>query len=358
MDGLTQRIIGLLLLTLGSLGCTSMDGRARLASDYPERRAGGLRVAAMPFDVSVGDDDAISSTLAPLASLLALEGLSDDAPVAMVAGGVMQRAVVALLASSALAIEEQWITRSELAHAGFSMQDLQDRKRSSQIASLLHVDAILFGEVYEWDRSYYGVQATQSVGLRVWLVDGATGEELAFAERWRQEGTGITGGPTGYVSIATAPIQGLAGSTLASLAIQVAYDVTEDLLGGAPPESFATANVRGTLPKLAVVAADPLGGDGLKADQRLSVVAIGSSGGQVSFGIGAYRTRIPMIEVDTEEDSRGDRSTYVGSYVVQAGESLDAAPIHVHIERKLSDGRVVFGETKTIVAGRVVIAAR
>lgn len=358
MVRMSSSLVAWSLLLWALPACTSMDGRVRRASEFPSLRQGGLRVAALPFAVSAAEDDAVSGSLAPLAGLLALEGLGADAPQAMAAGGVMQRALLALLAGSPLNMEEQWVTRTELAHAGFSMSALQDRQRAREFAELLHVDALLYGEVYEWDRSYYGLQSTQSVGLRVWLIDGATGEELAFAERWRREGAGLSGGPTGYFSVATAPIQGLASSTLSFLAIQVAYDIAEDLLGGAPPQSFDFANARGTSPRLSVVAADPLGDPGLAAGERLQVVAVGTAGSRVSFDLGGYRTRVPMLEVDSAADPRGGRSTYVGHYVVQAGEELAASPIRVHIERTNADGSVMRGETKIVNAGRVVIAAR
>jgi hypothetical protein len=343
---------GALALLAASTACTSMDGRVRHDADYAKRRADGLRIAALPFAVSASDDDPVSSALAPLGSLLALEGLGDGAPEAQAAGAVMQRALLALLAGSSLAIEEQWVTRTELAHAGLDRAAMEDRSRTTEIARRLGVDALLYGEIYEWDRSYYGVQSTQSVGLRVWLIDGESGAELAFAERWRQEGAGLTGGPTGYVSAATSPIQGLAASTLAQLAIQVAYDVAEDLLGGEASQPFDFENARGEVPRLSFVSADPLRIDTLQAGQSVSVIAVGTSGAQASFDLGAYRTRIPMLEIETRADPRGPRSTYVGSYVLQPGETLGSLPIRVHLEKPQPDGRLLRGATKLLPAPR------
>ncbi|MBK9387097.1 MAG: hypothetical protein IPN34_19960 [Planctomycetes bacterium] len=347
------------LAACGALGlvallpaCTSMDGRVRISETYASRRAEGLRVAALPFAVSARDEDPVSRTLAPLGSLLALEGLGDGAPEAQAAGAVMQRALLALLGGSPVAIEEQWVTRTELAHAGLDRAAMEDRSRTTEIARRLGVDALLYGEVYEWDRSYYGVQSTQSVGLRVWLIDGESGEELAFAERWRQEGAGLTGGPTGYVSAATSPIQGLAASTLAQLAIQVAYDIAEDLLGGASSQPFDFENARGEVPRLSFVSADPPHLDALQAGASVRVIAVGTSGAQASFDLGAYRTRIPMLEIETRDDSRGRRSTYIGSYVLQPGETLASLPIRVHLERPQPDGRLLRGATKLLATSR------
>ncbi|MBL8897672.1 MAG: hypothetical protein JNM84_08590 [Planctomycetes bacterium] len=355
MVELNQRALGVcgaLLALVGMSACTSMSGRARHADEFPQRRAEGLRVAALPFAVSAADEDPISSTLAPLGSLLALEGIGDGAPEAQAAGAVMQRALLALLAGSPIAIEEQWVTRTELAHAGLDRAAMEDRSRTAEVAKRLGVDALLYGEVYEWDRSYYGVQSTQSVGLRVWLLDGESGAELAFAERWRQEGAGISGGPTGYVSAATSPIQGLAASTLSQLAIQVAYDIAEDLLGGASSQPFDFENARGEVPRLSFVSADPPQLDALQAGASLRVIAVGTSGSQASFDLGAYRTRIPMLEIETRDDPRGRRSTYIGSYVLQPGEALASLPIRVHLEKPQPDGRLLRGATKLLSTSR------
>jgi hypothetical protein len=330
--------------------CTSMDGRTRMAPEYAVRRAEGLRVAALPFAVTASDDDPVSRALAPLGSLLALEGLGDGAPEAAAAGVVMQRALLALLAGSPIAIEEQWVTRTELTHAGLESRALRDRSRYAEIARRLGVDALLYGEVFEWDRSYYALQSTQSVGLRVWLIDGESGEELLFAERWRQEGVGLTGGPTGYVSAATSPIQGLAASTLAQLALEVAYDVAEDLLGGASSQPFDMEAARGEVPRLSFVSAEPLRAEGLRAGERLTVIAVGTANARVSFDLGAYRTRIPMLPVETRSDPRGSRSTYIGTYIVQEGETLAPSPILVHIEQRGSASAILRGATKRVSA--------
>lgn len=348
-------LFGALALT-SLVACSATDGRVVEAPNYSELRSRGLRIALVPFEVSAGVEDVVSEALAPVGNLLALDGLGDDAPAVMVAGSVMQRALAALLADSPLEIEEIWLTRTELTHAGWTREAAADRDRAREVAELLQVDAVLYGEVYEWDRSYYGLQSTQSVGLRVWLVDGETGEELMEVERWRQEGTGITGGPTGQLSVVTAPIQGLQSSTLSTLALYVAHDVASDLLGHEPGIPLLAQNARGEVPRISFAGIEQAE-ERFDAGAHLTVFAVATAGSRLRFDIGSYRRGIPMVEVVHADEPRGSRATYLGTYVVQEGERFGPSRIRVHIDRVLEDGRRLAGPGRDITTGKVSSSA-
>lgn len=64
------------------------------------------------------------------------------------------------------------------------------------------------------------------------------------------------------------------------------------------------------------------------------MVAISTGGARATFDIGSYRTDIPMIPTATVADPRGDRTTWVGRYVVEEGEHLAPTPVLVHVQRE------------------------
>ena len=68
------------------------------------------------------------------------------------------------------------------------------------------------------------------------------------------------------------------------------------------------------------------------------MVAVGTAGVEARFDLGRYRVGVPMVEVKRLGDERGDRSTYVGTYVVQPGEQLPATPVYVSLRRTTRGG--------------------
>ena len=332
---------GVAILALALLAaCGGTDLTLRRSPELEGLGHGGYRIAIMPFEVSADEDGFITESLAPLGALLKLEGVSDDAPPLEQAATVMRRAVAGHLTSGPMQVAELWVTDTELAHHDISPEEARDPDNAARIAEILDVQGVLYGDIFRWNRSYYLVEARQTVGLRLRLVEGLTREELFFSERSETRAAGVTGGPTGQVSALTSPIKGLSGSTLVKLARSVAYGGAMDLSGGDLSEQLSVEEARGDVPRISFASVISNGEAGRYATgEALRVVAVGTADQQVTFDIGRFATSIPMTQSSVDDGPRGARGTYVGSYVLQPGDVAANLPVYVTI--RSPEGRSV-----------------
>lgn len=324
--------LGLLLVGLMGLaaGCTGISVQSEVSPKLAALRSMGYRVAVMPFTISAPTDGFLSDSLAPVGELLALEGRR-DAPMGDRLGQLLRGDVVAWLQQTDYQIVEPWQSTTQLTHAGFTSDQTRDPANAQALARILGVDAILFGDLRRWNRSYYVVQSVAEVALQLQLIDGSSGERLFTTERTETIGSGITGGPTGYASIATEPLAGLRGSHLRALTRSVARNAVAELNGG------DLGNTPGPLtPRLAVVGLAQQHEGPFQVGERIDVVAIGSSDCDVRFDIGRLRTRVPMLQTERHPDPRGERATYVGHYIVQPGDTAGPLPLSATIHRGMA----------------------
>lgn len=326
--------------------CSHASMTLKTAPDFDLIRSGGYRLAVMPFSVSAEMDGFFTEALGALGDLLAVEAVNENAPPTAKAATIMRRAFTASLAGGPFQVADLWTVDTELAHAGFTLEQRRDRANGRRFAELLDVDGVLFGDVVEWNRSYYVAQSVQRVGLEVSIVDRRKGETIYEARRTEQQGAGISGGPTGQISAITAPIEGLKGSTMAVLARQLARNAAKELTGVDPASDIDSAASRGDAPRIAFSSVALPGKLPLRAGETVTVVAVGTPGADVRFDIGRWRTGVPMVQRDVVDDPRGPRATYIGEYMVQQGEKILAAPIFVTV-RKQTD-RLALRTTRRI----------
>jgi hypothetical protein len=78
-----------------------------------------------------------------------------------------------------------------------------------ELASALGSDAFLRGEVTSWGRGYLVVESWVKAGLQLQLVDAASQTVIWSDTKKNTRQAGVLKGPTGYTSLATAPIMGL-----------------------------------------------------------------------------------------------------------------------------------------------------
>jgi hypothetical protein len=307
--------------------CTGVSVERRAEPELEPLRAGGYRIAVMPFTVSAPEDGFLIESLAPVGELLVLED-GQARPMREQLGELLSNDVVAWLQQSEFEVMDAWYAGTRLGHAGYSLADKQERKRVQELAKALEVDGILFGDVRAWNRSYYVVQSIAEVRLQIELIDGGTGKSLFTTDRTETIGSGITGGPTGYVSAATEPLAGLRGSHLRSLTRSVTRNVVTDLNGG------ALGNQPGpTSPRLSVVALAKEHDGPFRQGERVDVIAIGTPGCDVRFDVGRLRIDVPMRQTAMNEDTRGDRATYLGHYVVDTPDLARELPVLCTIQR-------------------------
>ena len=323
-----------LAILLALAGCTGSSMELKTSPEFAAIRSGGYRLAVMPFSVSADRDGFLTEALGGLGDLLALEAVNENAPPTTKAATVMRRAFTASLAGGPFQVADLWTIDTELTHAGFSAEARQEQENARRIAEMLDVDGVLFGDVTEWNRSYYVAQSVQRAGLRIRIFDRRKGETIYDAHRTEQQGSGISGGPTGQLSVLTSPVEGLKGSTLPVLARLLARNAARELSGVDPASEFDLASSRGDAPRIVFTSVALPGSKPLRSGEIVTVVAVGTPGAEVRFDIGRWRTGIPMIQRDVTEDPRGPRATYTGEYVVQQGEKVSQAPLFVSVRKK------------------------
>jgi len=316
-----------LALALGA--CSSDGGTAWAAPELPMVRRQGYRIAVLPFTVSAPEDDFLIPEPGALGNVLSLGGLSNDAPPRHVAAHLLRRGIVWTLADSPFDVMALWVTDTELSH-----QQIDPNATSpEQIAKALGVDGVLYGDVTAWNRSYYGVESYLTAGLSLRLVDGASGRTLFEGSHTEQIAAGVTGGPTAVVSAGTEPVSGLDGGKLVTAGRKLVRHLAGQLSGREPRVMMTPEAGGGISPTLSFVSVAPDRDGMLVPGDRIRVIAIGTPGSDVRFSLGHYQTAIPMPAVAVAKDPRGDRATYVGTYVVQAGERLSPTRVEVSIEK-------------------------
>lgn len=332
MTPFLRRLAG--LLPLCALACSGMHAKNTVDPAFAMRREAGLRIAVMPFAVSAPADGFLADALGGLGDALALDAPT-SVPMRDRLGASLRTDVIAWLLQTDVEVVDAWHTDTQLTHAGIAAAAAQDHGNAPRIAAALGVDAVLFGDVTRWNRSYYVVQSLAEVGLRLDLVD-AGGRVLFATEREETLGAGLAGGPTGYVSAITEPIAGLGNQKLRELTRSVTRNAVADLNGG---ELGVVAGAGA--PKLTVVGLAAMHDGAFRAGERVDVVAVGTPGCEVRFDLGRLRTQVPTQELTVTQDPRGDRATYVGHYVLQPGDTARDLPLAATIRRGAARRSVV-----------------
>ncbi len=346
--------LALLGLLLGA--CTSVDARHEQAPELARLRSVGYRIAVLPFVVTAPEDGFLSDSLTPVGELLALEA-HRELPLRERLGMLVHDDAVAWLQHSEFEVLEPWHVLTLLHHTGNQPKGSAPRSQLPAMARAVGADGILVGEIRRWNRGYYVLQSVVEVGIHLELVDADTGKVLFAGDRLETIGSGLTGGPTGYVSAATEPITGLRGSTLRSLTRSVTRHAIADLNGG---ELGAEAGT--TSPRLALVALAKEHDGPFRVGERIDVIAVGTPDCDVRFDLGALRTAVPMRQTARENDPRGARATYLGHYIVQATDHAEDLPLQCTIQhgaarrmvaaRYRYEGSVSLGEATKSAAGQ------
>lgn len=217
----------------------------------------------------------------------------------------------------------------DLPHSGFAkgptsidLEKLYKTSASELCTKFLNCDAILYGRIFEWDRSYYGIQSVNSVGIDLQLISAKSGKTLFSSRASDSEGRGISQGPTGYTSLVIEPIKGLDSQIIIDLSRKLVSKMLEPLdvkrkpefLESEPPSIFAASH-------------DGVNG---RINNELVVVSMGTPAQIASFSVGKTIKDIPMFE-----RSPGH---YYGQYIPWAGENFSNADVVVNLKDKY--GRV------------------
>ena len=303
-----------------------------------------LRVAVLPFSQvdEAGKFVAADATLA----------IDDVALVSSELKGtpatILQQSVLNALSETALDVVSPGLVDAQLSHRGFlnqSTMEIDPNKVFGATPSLicndlLSCDAILYGKVTKWDRSYYGIQSVSTVGLNLRLVSARDGTELFTVDAEDSDSRGITKGPTGFSDLVIEPIRGLSNEIIVDLAKRLVtkalapltLDERPEFLNTPPPAIFASSHD----------ANGPL----LDRNSPLTVVMLGSGGSIATFSIGNQIENIPMVET-TE-------GHYIGEYYPLSTDLFQSEPVTVRLvdsvgretSQKVGKGSVTLTEGK------------
>ncbi len=259
----------------------------------------------------------------------------------------VQNLVQSELSKAALDVLTPAVVEAELLHRGFDMEGVQpvqiDFKKvfaappATLCKEVLTCDAVMYGRVTKWDRSYYGIQATATVALDIKLVSAKDGKILFESSADDSEGRGLSKGPTGYSSLVLEPLKGLDNEIITNLARDVVQKAVKPIFIKNRPEFL-------TSPPPAIIAAAHNSQSGtISKKEKLTVVALGSPGHTASFSIGSAIQGLPMVERVPGH--------YLGEYYPLATDTFEAQKVSVSL-------RDQFGRVTVQKLGKVAISLK
>lgn len=240
----------------------------------------------------------------------------------------MQTTVQTELAQASLDVVTPAIVEAAFVHNGFGIPGSKpvqlDLARvfaanaKEVCTKLISCDAVLYGKVTSWDRSYYGLQSVSSVGLDLKLVSAQTGKVLFESTASDSDGRGLSKGPTGFSNLVVEPIKGLDNSVITELASDVAEKSIDPLNVRKRPEFLESAP-----PAILASAHDSRSGV-ISKTGKLTVLSLGTPGHKASFAIGSVVEGIPLIERAPGH--------YIGEYVPVASDTFVEQPVTISLQ--------------------------
>jgi hypothetical protein len=283
-----------LILAFTCLVCAGCSGTYR--RDIQFNPSEPLRIAVLPF-AEVDDSGALIQADADLLidSVNPLSTSLKQTPAQF-----MQSLVENELRKASLDVVVPAIVDADLVHGGYGVPDTKPvvldfakifAADPTQLCStILTCDAVLYGKVTEWDRSYYGVEAVATVGLELKLVSAKTKKVLFSTESIDSDSRGLSKGPTGFSNIVLEPLKGLDNEIITTLAREIVEETLKPLHRENRPEFLNKP-----APFIISSAHDASSGV-ISRTEHLTVVAFGSPGATASFSIGSRIKNIPLAE--------------------------------------------------------------
>ena len=283
-----------------------------------------IRIAVLPF----AQVDESGAFVAPDESLLIDSVALVSSQLKQTPAQFMQTAVQTELAQASLDVVTPALVEAAFVHNGFGIQGSKpvqlDLARvfaanpKEVCTKLISCDAVLYGKVTTWDRSYYGLQSVSSVGLDLKLVSAQTGKVLFESTASDSDSRGLSKGPTGFSNLVVEPIKGLDNSVITELANDVAEKSIDPLNVKKRPEFLSSA------PPVIIASAHDSQSGSINRGGKLTVLSLGTPGHKASFAIGAVVEGIPLIE-----RSPGH---YIGEYVPVASETFVEQPVTISLQ--------------------------
>jgi hypothetical protein len=238
---------------------------------------------------------------------------------------VLGRMIYGALSATPYDVVKPQVVEERLVRAGLGDPKAVAAKDPAELAKILKVDALLYGELTHWDRLFLAVYAQVAAGAHIRLVDARNGQTLFERQEVQRSHEG--GVPTNAISAAIQLVQSALKLREIEL-IRACDDLVRALLKGVPAPPALEAR---RPPGLGNVLSDG-GGRLLKVGDTITVIAQGQAGAIGSFDVVPLTTNLAL-----EETSEG---VYIGRYSVKPG---DNAP-DVYVLARLADGVGRFSE--------------
>lgn len=223
----------------------------------------------------------------------------------------VQAEVQSELSKASLDVVTPAIVEAALVHNGYTVPETKPVEldlskifaaQPKEICTkLLSCDAVLYGTITKWDRSYYGVQSVSTFGLNLKLVSAHNNKVLFETSAEDSDSRGLTKGPTGFSNLVLEPLKGLDNAIITALADDVVENALKPLNRRARPEFLSVA------PPAIIAAAHTAPGGTIPPNGRLTIIVLGSPSQTALFSIGNRIVDIPLVE-----RSPGH---YVGEYI-------------------------------------------
>jgi len=185
-----------------------------------------------------------------------------------------------------------------------------------KLREILHVDAVIRGEVTHFDRIYAGVYSQVAVGAEVQMIDGKSGKELWWGKHVsRKHGGGVATSPVGLILTALSTALNMREIEL----LRSSDDLFRDMVKSIPQPTRAQAM---RPPNITILAHDGMrriDRYALKAGDTIKVAMEGDPRKKAVFKIGDFKKDIPL-----QEEEPG---TYTGGYKVLPGDYVEEALI-------------------------------
>lgn len=223
---------------------------------------------------------------------------------------VVTRMIYGSLSATPYDVIKLQVVEERLVRAGLGDPRAAQAKTPAELAQLLKVDAIVYGELTHWDRLFLGVYAQVAAGAHIKLVDARNGTVLF--ERTEVSRSHEGGVPTNAISAAIQLVQSALKLREIEL-IRASDDLVRDLLKGVPTPPPGEAR---RPPAFGNVLSDGAGRL-LKIGDVVTVIAQGQPGVIGSFDVQPIAKNLAL-----EETSEG---VYVGRYTVKPGDNATDA---------------------------------
>jgi hypothetical protein len=199
-----------------------------------------------------------------------------------------------------------------LSKAGLTDPEVISKTSPQELGKILGVDAVVFGEISDFDKLFAVIYSQVSVGAEIKMYDTKTGNFLWSGKHTaRKHEGGISTNPIGIIAVVIATSMNMRDIQL----LRATDDLFRDMVKTIPVPSLAEA----MRPPLITLLTQDSKGQPKKAGDEIKVVIQGTSKMQAYFDIGEYKKHIDMQEVEP--------GGYYGIYKVLPGDNIEKAII-------------------------------